>query len=124
MHHPHVVQSPMFNDYLEVKIDGHTEPQMVPNILLQFSIRELHNNLVSDADNGGLKEAIDEDNNIIISNSTLRHYCHPNLKHVVKIQDHVWLQMLHICQNYTSVITVMAISSLIKNQGSQPKCSK
>ena len=72
MHHPHVVQSPMFNDYLEVKIDGHTEPQMVPNILLQFSIRELHNKIFSDADNVGLKEARYEDDNIIISDYTLR----------------------------------------------------
>ena len=30
-----------------------------------------HNNLVSDEENGGLKEARDEDDNIIISDSTL-----------------------------------------------------
>ena len=30
MHHPQVVQSPIVNDYLKVKIDGHTEPQLVP----------------------------------------------------------------------------------------------
>ena len=26
MHHPQVVQSPIVNDCLKVKIDGHTEP--------------------------------------------------------------------------------------------------
>ena len=37
-----------------------------------MSARELHNNLVSATKDGGLKEAIDEDDNIIISDSTLR----------------------------------------------------
>ena len=54
MHYPQVVQSPIVNDFLKVKIDGHTKPQLVPNRLLQLSIRELHNNLVSDTYNGGL----------------------------------------------------------------------
>ena len=30
MHHPQVVQSPIVNICLRVKIDGHTEPQLVP----------------------------------------------------------------------------------------------
>ena len=72
MHHPQVVQSPIFNDCLKVKIDGHTEPQLVPKLLLQVSVRELHNNFVRDKYNGGLKEARDEDDDIIIRDSTLR----------------------------------------------------
>ena len=55
MHHPQVVQSPIANDYLKVKIDGYNETQLVPKLLLQVSIRELHNNLVSDKKDGGLK---------------------------------------------------------------------
>ena len=55
MNHPQVVQSPIVNDDLKVKIDGHTEPQLVPKLLLQVSVRELHNNLVSDTIYGGLK---------------------------------------------------------------------
>ena len=39
MHHPQVVQSPIVNDCLKVKIDGHTEPQLVPKLLLQLSVR-------------------------------------------------------------------------------------
>ena len=39
MHHPQVVQSPNVNDFLKVKIDGHTEPQLVPKLLLHVSIR-------------------------------------------------------------------------------------
>ena len=71
MHHPQVLKSPTVNDCLKVKIDGHTDPQLVPKLFLQVSVRELHNNLVSDEENCGLKEARDEDDNIIISDSTL-----------------------------------------------------
>ena len=51
--------------------DDKTESQLVPNFLLQVSIRELHNSLVSDPDDGGLKDTRDEEDNIIISDSTL-----------------------------------------------------
>ena len=32
MHHPKVVQLPIVNDFMKVKIDGHTEPQLVPKL--------------------------------------------------------------------------------------------
>ena len=51
--------------------DDQTEPQLVPKLLLKVIVRELHNSLVSDPNDGGLKDASDEDNNIIISDSTL-----------------------------------------------------
>ena len=54
-----------------MKTYGHTEPQLDPKLLLKVSVRELHNRLVSDIDNGGLKEARYEENNIVISDSTL-----------------------------------------------------
>ena len=76
------MQSPIGNDCLKVKIDGHTEPQLVPKLLLRVYSRELHNKLVSDSDNGGLKEARDEDDNIIISESTLRSLLPPQFKQI------------------------------------------
>ena len=45
---------------------------MVPNFLLQVSVIELHNSLVSDPNDGVLKEARDEVNNIIIGDYILR----------------------------------------------------
>ena len=42
------------------------------DILLQVSVRELHNRLVGDLNYIGLQEARDEENSIIISDSTLR----------------------------------------------------
>ena len=66
------MQSPVFNDYLKLNIDGHTIPQFFPKLLLWVYVRELHSSLVSDPEDGVLKEARDVDNNIIISDSTLR----------------------------------------------------
>ena len=45
-----------------------------------MSVRELHNILVSDPNDGGLKDARDEDGKIIISDSTLRSLLPPQLK--------------------------------------------
>ena len=49
-------------------------------MLLQVSIRELHNSLVSDPNDGGLKDARDEDDNIIIRDSTFPSLFPPQLK--------------------------------------------
>ena len=71
MLHTQVVQSPIVNDCMKVKIDGYTETQLVPKLLLYVSVREINNNIVSATKDCGIKEARDEDNNIIISDSTL-----------------------------------------------------
>ena len=63
---------PISNDCLKVIFDDHKEPQLVPKLLPQVSVREMHNRLVSDPNDGGLKNARDEDYNIIISYSTFR----------------------------------------------------
>ena len=57
-----------------------TEPTLVPKLLLQVSVRELYNSLVSDPNDGGLKDARDEYGKIIISDSTLRSLLPPQLK--------------------------------------------
>ena len=61
-------------------LDDQTEPQLVPKLLLQVSVRELHNSLVSNPSDGGLKDARDEDGKIIISDSKLRSLLPPQLK--------------------------------------------
>ena len=77
--HPQVVQSPISNDCLKVLLDDKTEPQLVPKLLLQLSVRELYNSLVSDPNDDGLKDARDEDGKNIISDSTLRSLLPPQL---------------------------------------------
>ena len=69
--HTQVFQSPISNDGLKFIFDDQTKPQIVPKLLLNVSVRELHNSLVSDTNNGGVKDARDEDDNITISDSTL-----------------------------------------------------
>ena len=60
--------------------DDKTEPQVVPKLVLKVSVRELHNSLVSDPNDGCLKDSKDEDNIIIISDSTLRSPLLPQFK--------------------------------------------
>ena len=48
--------------------------------MLQVSVRELHNSLVSDPNDGGLKDARNEDGKNIISDSTLCALLPPQLK--------------------------------------------
>ena len=62
--------------------DNQTEPQLVPKFLLQVSVRELHNILVSDPNDCGLKDSRYEDDYIIISDSTLCSLLLPQLKHM------------------------------------------
>ena len=64
---------------------------MVPKLLLQVSVRELRNRFFSDQNDGSLKEASDEEKNIIISDSTLQMLLSPQLKKISTIQGHVWL---------------------------------
>ena len=45
-----------------------------------MSVRELHNSLVSDPNDDGIKDARDENGKIIISESTLRSLLPPQLK--------------------------------------------
>ena len=58
---------------------------MVPKHLLQVSVREPRNNLVRSKIYGGILEAKDEDDNIIISDSTLYSLFPPQFK--TNIQD-------------------------------------
>ena len=60
--------------------DDQTEPQPVSKFSLQVSVIELHNSLLSDHNNGGIKYARDKYDNIIISDSTLRSQFTPQFK--------------------------------------------
>ena len=78
--HPQVVQSPISNDCLKVMLYDQTEPQLAPKFLLQVSVRELHNSLVSDPNDCILKDARDEYGKTIIIDSTLRSLLTPQFK--------------------------------------------
>ena len=65
-----------------MKFDGYTETQLVPKLLLQMYVRELNNILGSDTKYDGPKEARYENDNIIISDSTLRSLLLPQFKEI------------------------------------------
>ena len=81
-HHPQVVQSQISNDCLKVVFYYQTEPQIVPELLLHVSVRELNNSLLSYPNDGGLKDSRDENDNISISDSTFRSLLPPQLKQI------------------------------------------
>ena len=74
-----------------MKIDGQTRPQTVTTLLLQVPIQKLHNILVIEPENGVIKYARDAENNINISDYTLRSLFQPQQKKSSTIQGHRWL---------------------------------
>ena len=76
------MQSPISNEFPNVSIDGHYEPQLVSKLLLQVSVREIHNRVVIHPYEGVLKETRYAKNNIIISESKLRSILPPQLNNM------------------------------------------
>ena len=68
------------NDCLKVSIDGHSDKKLVPKLVLKASVQELKNIMVSPPEEGGLKEARDEQKNIRMSDSTLHNIFPDQLK--------------------------------------------
>ena len=61
-----------------------------------MSVRELHNILLSDPNDGGLKDARDEDGKIIISDSTLHSLFPPQLKQISARYNIMWFSNRHL----------------------------
>ena len=71
LRHPHVIKSPYPQDTtLWKKQDGTVE--RIPKILISISIRELHNDVLKKASDGGLEGAVDTNGNAVISDTALR----------------------------------------------------
>ena len=110
--HPQVVQSPISNDCIIVVLYDQIEPQIVQKLLLQVSVRELHNSLVGNPNDGGIKDGRDEDGKIIICDSTLRSLLPPQLKkclHVIRlcvVVNVVFLLKVYILHCYHGVIGI------------------
>ena len=79
-------------------LDDQTEPQLVSKLLLQVSGRDIHKSHVSDPNDGGLKDACDEDGKIIISDSTLRSLFPTQLKQIyARYKVMCGCECLHFC---------------------------
>ena len=81
--HPRVVQSPIASDTLLVRNAETGKKERVGKLLLEISVRELHNDLISTATGGlvdGLPEARDAKGKVVISDTSLRYLLPPQLK--------------------------------------------
>ena len=59
LQHPQVVVYPIEYYCLKLSINGQVEPQLVPKLLFQLSVWEIHNSMVSTKKECGIKEARD-----------------------------------------------------------------
>ena len=81
--HPRVVNSPIANDTLLVLNPQTGKKERTGKLLLEISVRELHNDLISTEQGGlvnGLGEARDDKGKVIISDTALRYLLPPQLK--------------------------------------------
>jgi len=79
--HPHVIDSPITNDCLWIKDPEAPEGRRrVGKLLLEISVRELHNDLLDTPENGGLAEARDESGDVLISDMALGYLLPPQLR--------------------------------------------
>jgi hypothetical protein len=78
--HPHVIQSPITNDTLLIVNQETGIMIRVPKLLIEISVRELHNDLLELPESGGLAEARDAEGKVIISDSVLRCLLPPQLR--------------------------------------------
>ena len=86
MKYPNVRESPIAHDTLLIPDAESGVKRIVTKNLLEYSMRQLHNELIASPDYEGLIEAIHSDtNNLIISDTMLRSLSHPQLR---PITDH------------------------------------
>jgi hypothetical protein len=69
--HPQVIQSPITIDTLLLPGRETGVVMCVPKLLIEISIRELHNDLIESPESGGLAKARDAEGRVIISDSVL-----------------------------------------------------
>ena len=85
LNHPRVVNSPIANETLFVENKDTLQRERVGKLLLEISVRELHNDLIElppdqGGKGGGLACARGSDGKIIISDTSLRYWLPPQLK--------------------------------------------
>ena len=59
IHHPQVLKSPIANSCLYVSIGGHSKIQLIPKLLLQVYVLELHNIMMSPPEEVVIEESRD-----------------------------------------------------------------
>jgi hypothetical protein len=70
--HENVINSPICYETLLIKAPGCNQKTQVGKLLLDISVRELHNKMVSDVIDGGLANARNLNGKVTVSDTTLR----------------------------------------------------
>jgi len=101
--HLHVIQSPITNDTLLIDYRNTGVTTRVPKLLIEISIRDLHNDLLELPESGGLAEARDAEGKVIISDSVLRCLLPPQLwkmtdRHKQMCGCEICLSIIHLQQ--------------------------
>ena len=82
--HDHVKKSSSSKDSIKVTVDGSREKVVMPKYYLQIPIRKLHAHMIKPQEEGGLKEVIDDNGKVIVSESSLRKILPRNIKPMSK----------------------------------------
>ena len=73
--HRHIIVSPLKRDILILKDPATKKKVLAPKLLLEITIRELHNDLIKTNSQGGLPGTVCyETGKILISDTTLRQF--------------------------------------------------
>ena len=86
-----VRESPIAHDTLLITYVEYGLKRRVPKLLLEFSMRQLHTNIIASPDDGGLLGARHSDTNDVISSDTmLRSLELPQIRPIMDHQKMMW----------------------------------
>jgi hypothetical protein len=106
LNHPHVADSPTARDRLLMKDDPETGIKVrTGKILLEVSVRELHNNLLEPPANGGLSCARNAEGKVLISDTALRYLLPPQLRRMKESHKQMCGRKVCLCmRSYHSTL--------------------
>jgi hypothetical protein len=87
LNHPHVVDSPIARDTLLIKDPETGKKVRTGKVLLEVSVRELHNDLLDLPANGGLDCAKNAEGKVLISDTALRYLLPPKPQTDVRLRS-------------------------------------
>jgi hypothetical protein len=79
LNHENAIASPIAKDTLLVLSKETGEKEGVGKLLLEISVRELHNSLIGLVEDGGLASARDANGKVLTSDTALRYMLPPQL---------------------------------------------
>ena len=82
--HPLLKNSPCKDDFVEKIVGWGDTKEKVSRKIRLCSVTELHNDMIKTKSNGGFDQCRDKDNNVIMSDTSLRNFIKKRMPHVKK----------------------------------------